>query len=130
MSRENGELDCRIAREVMGWDIIGRTDDWSQKGFLYMGGDYGQLHEKLPDGRYHQVKWSPSTSIADAFLVVEKMKERDFYFSAEWDCNDWAVNFADDNDSYCEIDSKSLPMAICLAALSALSALKPETEKR
>lgn len=85
------ELDARVAREVMNWEIAG--------------------------------PWSPSTDIAAAWEVVEKIGlfSDEAYdgigFTLWHDANGWFVGTPDFRTG---VQAPTAPLAICLAALEAL----------
>jgi len=77
--------------------------------------------EKVMGLPREQGDWSPSTDIAAAWGVVEKMRDRGCYVAVQ-NCHspetEWCAIIADDEDSY---EGKgSAPIAICLAALKAV----------
>ena len=71
-------------------------------------------------------RWNPLSSISDAFMVVEKMRERGYNFMGAVDAvpgPDWAVNFQLREGEEGPVwggDAATLPRAICLAAIAAL----------
>lgn len=100
------ELDAAIARRVMGW-----TDLQGSAGLYWEDGD------RLP----RKDTFKPSTDIADAWRVVESMKE-----------DGWRIQFSgwdSHGDVSCEffklgcvgyyIEGPTAPLAICRAALKA-----------
>ena len=106
------EIDALVAERVMGW----RQDTY---GF-WRDGPAGA------ESFVHQ-EWSPSTSIADAWEVVERMAELNFRVSLCQLTRDphWLVRFEDAiTEKTCgEFWSSSpvaAPLAICIAALRAL----------
>jgi len=106
-----------IAEYVMGWAIHPRnTAFWVP-----------QLYMKTDD--YQHVirsEWKPSTDIASAFQVVEKMREKNWLFHCSNHSDSWGAEFwfTQEWREHCEKVDSSLPRAICLAALSALKALE------
>lgn len=115
MSRK---IDAAIAEHVFGWkktilkDEIG-GEEFDVDGYL------------LPNGFSHYAKnvRDYSTSIADAWLVVEKMqKERRLPFQLEsvqgWIDPEFKTKLRFGIGDWQE--SASVPIAICLAALKAL----------
>ena len=84
-------IDVFVAEKVMGW--VQETLEWGVS--------------QLP----HY-----STQIADAWLVVEKLKER---FDIEISCNVQGWTMYVYNDTYSGIYAPTAPLAICLAALKA-----------
>lgn len=112
------ELDALVAEKVMGWR------PWS--GGYYYGSADGQvmvcLHENDGMARY----WSPSTDIAAAWRVVERLHTgRTFgldwlgFDGEEWRCCfGWSEN--DDHLGFHHAEAATAPLAICLAALKAV----------
>jgi hypothetical protein len=113
MSRE---IDAEVAEKVMGWKNrheyyehnITRFEDSNGK-FYYIGDKAGS-------------PWSPSTDIAAAFQVVEKMEDRGFFFELSNTSIDpektYRASFFK-NDEPISKYAESLQLAICLAALTA-----------
>ena len=110
------ELDSLIAEKVMGWHKENRPHDWG-------GGDTADFwltadgKTPYPTTRWGQVGYfQPSTDIAAAWQVVEKLRK-------EWDVGfeEWAEGWC------CTLDNgivwgqgKTFSHAICLAALKAV----------
>ena len=153
---EPRKLDRLIAEKVMGWKREGANyhtkpkhlpsqdfpgeiiDNWDSKGphdflispesnKLYVGSCGCESTADLPDY---------STSISDAWLVVERMREQKCYVGFE--CSDretehlcpeemakWYAGFCLGRGSYNEVGADTLPFAICLAALKALGVELP-----
>lgn len=124
----NREIDARVAEQVMGWKRV--------KHPLRVGnGQYALSHdgEIIIQSHYQSLvvdTFSPSSSIADAFSVVEKMREMGFGFS----CHTvprfssvmagWSVGF--NYGVYIPTlkygtweNADTLPLAICLCAIKA-----------
>ena len=107
------ELDAKMAADVMGWKRgssfgIGDDDRW----WLYIGN--GKWEQKGGTGFY------PSTRMADAWLVVEKLGKnfdvsrcRVFQEIEAWF---WEASFHNGPDAQAD----TAPLAICLAALKAV----------
>lgn len=120
-SREAGrELDALIAEKVMGWtvDPIYR---------MYTGA--GMRHAV---GNNLDTRFNPSTNIAAAWEVVEKMRERGDWVNLEGDKEGWMVEVwpftADDSwagggfyGEDVKAKADTAPLAICRAALKALN---------
>ena len=88
------EIDALIAEKVMGWpknSVVWYIDD---KPF------------RISD-------FSPSTQIADAWLVVEKIKRENLQIV--WDIDGWFVSSIYADTGF----APTAPLAICLAALKA-----------
>jgi len=99
------DIDLLIAQKIMGWSVATF---------------YGIPVLSKPDG-ITIGQWSPSTSISDAWDVVEHMRNSD----ARWDFNLCNATFDDGWVAvfrYREHTGRAAtaPMAICLAALSTL----------
>lgn len=124
------ELDALIAERVMGWKVI-ETDDCNGEDNFWLSKDGQHPFE----GEYGDDLELPaySTSIADAWKVVEKMRAaRTWDFSVSWH-QGYDTAFGVDGWE-CEINGwddtryervatsdiqKTAPHAICLAALRA-----------
>ncbi len=103
------EIDRQIAEKVMGWwidDILGH--------YYWESNDSDCFTVRLFRD------WQPSTNIAHAFEVVEKLHlVADFFLTYHAVDNLWEVDFTtDDGDHLAEAGTPS--MAICLAALEAV----------
>ena len=102
------DLDAQVAEKVMGWTV---QDD-------YLRDSHGYYMRSLEGC---SADWSPSTSISDAWLVVEEMRKRGFQVVVRTP--------AVFSLSRCEISESSsmwtgeadtAPEAICRAALEAV----------
>ena len=91
-------IDVFVAEKVMGW---------SKHSVVWY----------IDDKPFRISDFSPSTQIADAWLVVEKLKER---FDIEISCNVQGWTMYVYNDTYSGIYAPAAPLAICLAALKAV----------
>lgn len=123
------DLDLAVAERVMGWRLLDRQAmGWNPNGRdVWATGN-------LENPTYQ--RFMPSESIEAAMLVVEKMRERGWRVglscseAAEW--AQWLTEFikveradagAYKNQLYLA-EAKSLPEAICRAALSAMEEKK------
>ena len=111
----NRELNTKIAERVMGWE--------SQ--YIEYGGTGGEYVWVMPNGKWQHKPDVPeySTNIKEALLVVEKMEEL-YGFKGH---NGFLITKVDDKyyvefplPNWQDGESKSLPEAICLAALAAV----------
>ena len=109
----NREIDRLVAEKVMGWTHLpNQAEFWYPPGVHPLSNIYG-----------HTVP-SYSTSISDAWLVVERMREMgyNFHASVSAEGSKVAATFLASNDplpvSRWTLDS--MPMSICLAALRSL----------
>lgn len=99
------EMDTLVAQEVMGWHC------WNtEQGPCY----------KTADGQYVRGAhtWSPSTSIADAWEVVEFLIGIRKLLSIHPHMFEWSCEWAGGHHAY----AKTAPLAICRAALKAVGA--------
>ena len=104
------ELDALVAEKVMGWEYIPgfaatmAAPTWSQGENVYL----------------ETAKWHPSTSISDAFLVVEEMRKRGYSMEHSEDpgeqCRVW-FQISDDVRTCGKGIADTAPEAICRAAL-------------
>ena len=113
------DLDHKLAEQVMGWRLEGAY--WVE----YV--DYPEVpgSSKIPEGRWHKDGWSPSENIDQAFMVVEKLHEREYRLQLEhiYRSLDWRASlFADDRAKRGYGYAESPSMAICLAAEMVLEA--------
>lgn len=120
----DGELDERVAVEVMGWHM-----EESRAGTSYWTTSDGEFTEHtVYSGPIYPLpsNWKPSTSIADAWEVVLKAYELGLgwmLISPNFDGSKWeayqATGCADpDFGEWFEV-ADTAPRAICLAALRA-----------
>jgi hypothetical protein len=100
------QRDALVAEKVMGWiKSTERPQRWIT--------DYGALHEDY---------WRPTSSIAAAWEVVEKMRSNGWEFELDSDVdriNEWCATFVTLSAVERGISPKA-PEAICLAALRAV----------
>lgn len=106
------ELDALVAEKVMGWEQRLSVEDDANDRWVYQTGTKPPYAvARLMD------MWHPSTSIADAWLVVEKLGGN-FCLNTPlqtsgWQCVIGGPHFAD-------VTASTAPHAICLAALRAV----------
>lgn len=115
-------LDAVVAERVMGWRIDDPEEDaWVKDANTLSGRTFGA----------HVSEWSPSTDIAAAMEVVEKMRADGWSFAST--LYEGQLPYA----SFCKGTAKSsrnaqattLPEAICRAALAAVST-QPENDRQ
>lgn len=117
--RAGPELDRTIAEKVMGWTHRASPEDNSYHTFYREHGTV-VLH------------WSPSTNIAHAFEVVERMTSLGFEHLAinrSDETPEWLVWFGRnqrwtkprEEANEVEVEAEAVCMAICLAALKAVA---------
>ena len=115
------ELNIEIAEKVMGWKPHSRnTAEYA------MAESAHKVHATLI-GSVRE--WQPATIIKQAFMVVQKMRERGYWLSlnthTERDEYKWIVDIGKGSKRW-EAFNLSLPKAICLASLAALKAVESE----
>lgn len=121
MSIDNmlADLDYLLAERAMGW-----TEDpegcWLDKNNKYADTGWG-----TKDNTYHLPFWQPSTNVATAWIVIQKLK--DWEFVLQWNtqgkaAGKWVAYFSKDlfMDDQEGIFAKTAPLAICRAALKAV----------
>ncbi len=124
------ELDALIAEKVMGWTrnqwkgMLEKTDFCVLCGITCRAGNHPRIEHDFCRTGKSIVAPEYSTSIADAWLVVEKMQSNAWaanVLTHEADdnmCEFWKLN--DLNFPVCVNHQASVPLAICLAALKAV----------
>lgn len=118
------EMDALIAEKVMGWEVTGvlYNSEADDSGLPVMSPERYQGVAT----RYHEVfMWSPSTRIADAWQVVEKMGCCHIEIVHWGDSDTWQVNIGgtEARRSYTMPQDNwaaTTPLAICRAALAAV----------
>ncbi len=117
------ELDALIAEKVMEWELKPHENKDFWPFFWIMSVPTGRI-----DGGIGS--WSPSTDIAHAWEVVEKVREAWSNFNLH-SANGWGASFGDIRMLEPELDdvterwtpvcnAPTAPHAICLAALKAV----------
>lgn len=125
----NREIDARIAEQVMGWKRVSHPMKLGKGKFFEHPIRCIEIENPILPGNL--VGYRPSFSIADAFTVVEKMRQEGWHCQMQgwhpmWSVvfhhpGSWLVDAFEDSGH-----SESLPLAICQAALCAIKA----TEKK
>lgn len=118
------ELDSLIAERVMGW--TSKDDHWYGDGaddIGSAGNEDGFPALRVSKGPY-RAYWHPSTNIAHAWEVVQRMKEdHDFNISNnQGEVMEWIVEIERlDAQAKASAEGETAPEAICRAALSVVS---------
>jgi hypothetical protein len=113
------ELDALIAATFFGekWEL------YPKDSIARMGGAlFAPLNVTGPDGKVKGLLAGPlrySTDIAAAWLVVEKMRERNVEVSVYTFAGDWMAQITGAMGALAR--ESSAPLAICRAALAAVS---------
>ena len=82
------------------------------------GAEMDAMVQKLVMGwKLHNIQWHPSSFIADAWEVVEKMRAMGWHAVLRGDSDLWTAIF-DDGRRPLEAVANSAPLAVCRAALS------------
>ena len=119
------ELDALIAEKVMGWAATHEDElyIWFNDG---VPGPPKRFCSDIDYYRENPFFWSPSTQIADAWLVVEKLREMGAWISLgakdgafNWDFRGIIREEQDDERRFIA-HAATAPLAICLAALKAV----------
>lgn len=116
--RVQGDRDKGDDRKGIAWMML-KGQDRVLKGTPYTWGDSDGLYDRT------FAKWSPSTSIADAFEVVEKMQERGFGWHMGSHRDGWLVRCFEMPDEglnwrHTVKVGVSITQLICLSSLAAL----------
>lgn len=125
---EMRRLREQTAIKIMGWTLKKPTHPSNPGEWIGSGGKTGH-------GQRTSYGWSPSDDIEDAFEVVEKMRSRGWCIDLSLEPNEKPhVLFYTHRDSYgpvniAEHEAETIPLAICKAALKALTAIAQETKK-
>lgn len=116
------ELNAAVGTEVMGWtksshDLAAQLDAGCRRCPSLT----------FRSATFMSSRWSPATDIADAFEVVERMRDtHNLDISIDRAFNtDWRVDFTNEPTSralavYASARAPTLPRAICEAALQAV----------
>lgn len=121
------EMDARVVNEVMGGSVENPDAGSIDASIWY----YNCINDSICGtpyyfdrmGKYYHTwhPFKPSTSIAAAWTVVEKMRERGWGFCLEYDNKELFVIFHTRSTlDNAVTDCDSMPLAICKAALMAM----------
>jgi hypothetical protein len=125
MSRQ---IDALIAEKVFGWKgVMPLGPNQSRMWISEVSIDHPEFNEEYGGKiEFAEVLFKPSTLISDSWLVVEKMREKEFYcniysFKDHFSCEFEAWSIADMKDEHkFSHRSNVASLAICKAALKAL----------
>jgi hypothetical protein len=142
------ELDTLVAEKVMGWtrwnvlldgELPPDGDPRYPIFYVYDNGLYGEILAVQGVANKRGPYWHPSESIADAWDVVEKLRDSGVASfrmetdggSAGWTVTCWVQFFGigERGDSV-EAEAGTVPHAICLGALLATGALQQVVHDR
>ena len=120
------ELDAEIAEKVMCWTRAPETNPpdrvWPIRSSRQWRASGSTVPRALPEF---------STSIADAWLVVEKMESLGWDARLDRTHGGYAARFTDEYGTWHQVavDPRDggMPCAICLAARAALASTQPNT---
>ncbi|EZP77579.1 hypothetical protein H839_08099 [Parageobacillus genomosp. 1] len=105
------EIDRLVAEKVMGWEPE------EIEGSAYLSGYVLYKREEPPHIPDYQFK--PSTNVADAWKVVEKLREKELYVDIDTFAEHYDVRVVSGPNEVGHSLSETAPLAICLAALKA-----------
>jgi hypothetical protein len=111
------EIVIALAEKVMGWRIIRHDSTGQECGF-----DYRDDQNR----RCTVYSWNPRTSIADAWIIVERMRELGFHFlmmvshESGLAIASFYLGPHDRNDASRTQLHDQAPLAICRAALASI----------
>lgn len=110
---DNREISEKIATEIMGW--AERNSLWVANTGWYRSCDGPQIICRVD-------AWNPPENIAQAFEVVEKMREKGWvYFQLDTHRTVWTAGF---QPRFASAESDTPAMAISLASLEALKEIE------
>lgn len=112
------ELDALVAERVMGWKVFRNGEHGSHRWEAET--DRGTL--RVIDSSYSGDGFSPSTDIAAAWEVVEKMRDDHWLLDLRSGFIETRACFTRAHAGEYVAQEKSTPLAICLAALAAARA--------
>lgn len=101
--KEMQELDVWLAENVMEWENRKIYWNWAERDFWFDG----------DERKISVAKWHPTTSIAQAFEVNQKLDQ--LLYLMETSKNVWLAYLLDASSEYAETPA----LAICLAAKKA-----------
>ncbi len=105
------ELDALVAEKVMGWHV-------EIVQYPHATADFPNYVGRDGIGRCLPSQWNPSTEIASAWLVVEKLSESSIMLSVSWHAGHWWCVIYPEQEPLTEGPySETAPLAICRAAL-------------
>ena len=124
------DINREIAEKVMGWKYIPeRREQVGEQGVIHYFAAHWTDNSQLV---FYEFQWHPSTNIAQAFMVVEKMRELrpdgsdGFNFNLNWQGHK-GITFClaqfhriSGNLEHGQGSSDDPAEAICLAALKAV----------
>lgn len=113
----NKELDKWIAENVMGWKREKRYGTPPYGIFYWVDESLSYKWIRPVDG---WESWHPTTSISDAFMVVEKMRGKCYFFECIGYSDGWRVRVRRSGQGFVNELNKSLPLCLCLAAKKAV----------
>jgi hypothetical protein len=121
------EIIFTLATKVMGWvelDSVFYEEAKAYPAFYFSESVICGVVEKTPD-RYIDYVWNPLQNIADAWMLMDKLKQRCFCEVAMTETDDgywhWMARFIEVHDSPYRVNTfkaveKDAPRAISMAA--------------
>lgn len=109
------QMLTRLAEKVMGWRVLSASDFSGSapkdKTFCY---DHDTAKAYFSDGK-HTLCWDPFESIADAWMLVEALRNRRVFLSVIPNETEYAA-ILDDGKRTSRYAGATAPLAICIAA--------------
>lgn len=126
-SLSDREIAALVAERVMRWSVVrvptieGGLDEWWSEQTYPLFAIHPEGGQWLMESLYNieSKAFQPSTEIACAFQVVEKMREQGWRVEMDSDEEGWGVSILKGVNKEGYADAESLPRAICLASLKA-----------
>jgi len=118
------EIDRLVAERVMGWEH--EEIDRGERGKFHAWYTDDYEHGEMPiyyefvngDTSWGRM-WQPTTDIAQAWQVVERMRALGWDFGMDWDTAIRAMFIQRNGSEFVSSESDSPHIAICIAALKA-----------
>lgn len=107
------EMDALVAEKIMNWRVYFRNTAWWVEAELENGlvDDWTQIKGRTCGNE----RFAPSTNVADAWKVVEKLKFNILPIEPGWGAG---TNIYIDDDIWA--NASTAPLAICRAGLKAI----------
>jgi hypothetical protein len=117
-------VDREIAEKIMGWYLRDgwwvRPGEGKQKEVTTLPLRFVCQNDE--EATLEQDPWKPSTNIEQAFMVVDKMRQKRFYCYIDNELGEWFVKFTDGYHTTKSALRETLTGAIAMAALGVMKA--------
>jgi len=129
------EIDRLVAEKVMGWRL--KSFPGEGGGFSAWLNDDGKIIKYENNCTLHAQPydfWKPTTNIADAWKVVEKLQKDGWHIELYNENEKWCFDLTKYNefmfvDRFYRASAEDASLAICLAALKAVGVEVEVTEQ-